>query len=519
MFRKSYIICILLILAYLAIRLPVMFRQPGGMDEECYAVPGLTILQTGLPQLPSAPARNLESVFYYADKVLYAEPPVYFYWQSLFYLLLSPTYGAARLSSCIAGIIGLLFLFAAQMRLSQSSSAGCWTIGLLLFSRWFYFPGTSARPDLMCAAFGFAAILSMLIYHKERNIKWLLASGVLIGLGGLTHPFALVYAIQIAVWSLIASTGWRRLGSPAILTVVALATAGLWVPLISISPSIFTVQFKNQFLGDTGGSLWYRVLMPWESLWYHFGSSFGMFNHIEPWQFALALVPLMIMTIQAHRREHQWRPIVWIAWSSIPLMSSLVGPHHSVIGYWVYSAGPMFLCTGYLVDSALRKICCARDEASINGGVESKGEAERNRSTRVRAGLAGALALALCLSLIPGSGLRALVTYVQKWDDIEYDGHRFALELAKSLPKDSIYAVDIPFHFDFLSAGYKTLLLEDSPVYFPLQSHDYDYLIVGRYGIDANIVEKFPVRLIRTEGNKDDLFACYCEIYERVDNK
>ena len=60
---------------FLALRGPVMYHQPGGYDEDFYAVPGLTILQSGIPRLPHVPARNPESVFYHGDTALCAFGP------------------------------------------------------------------------------------------------------------------------------------------------------------------------------------------------------------------------------------------------------------------------------------------------------------------------------------------------------------------------------------------------------------------------------------------------------------
>ena len=50
------LICVL----FLAFRLPLMYRQPGGMDEGDFAVPGYTILQDGIPRIPYVPSRNTE---------------------------------------------------------------------------------------------------------------------------------------------------------------------------------------------------------------------------------------------------------------------------------------------------------------------------------------------------------------------------------------------------------------------------------------------------------------------------
>ena len=76
---------------FLLWRFPTMWCQPGGQDEECYAVPGLTILTSGRPQMPQLPVRDTRSVFYRSDDAVYLEPPFFFYFQSLFYAVLPDT--------------------------------------------------------------------------------------------------------------------------------------------------------------------------------------------------------------------------------------------------------------------------------------------------------------------------------------------------------------------------------------------------------------------------------------------
>ena len=79
-----------------------MYRQPGGQDEDYYAVPGLMCLRTGIPSLPHVPALNQESVFFRADKAIFAEPPLYFYLQAVFYAVLPDVYGTARLATAVS---------------------------------------------------------------------------------------------------------------------------------------------------------------------------------------------------------------------------------------------------------------------------------------------------------------------------------------------------------------------------------------------------------------------------------
>jgi hypothetical protein len=54
------IVC--LFLAFLAWHVPLLYRTAAGQDEDWYGVPGITILRTGLPQIPYLPARDPKSV-------------------------------------------------------------------------------------------------------------------------------------------------------------------------------------------------------------------------------------------------------------------------------------------------------------------------------------------------------------------------------------------------------------------------------------------------------------------------
>src|SRR5688572_11190334 len=114
-------------------------------------------------------------------------------------------------------------------------------MSLFMLSRWFYFPAISARPDILCSAFGVMAILATLSWIQTRKRRWLIASGIAIGLGGLTHPFALAYAVQMAAWVFLSGRGRERVIAPLMLAAVSLLTASLWLVLIVQAPEIFEI--------------------------------------------------------------------------------------------------------------------------------------------------------------------------------------------------------------------------------------------------------------------------------------
>src|SRR4051812_30544625 len=89
---------------FLAWHVPLMYRIGAGQDEDWYGVPGITILQTGLPQIPYIPAREPGSACFKADVILDTLPPLGFYLQALVQLILGRGLGQARMASALAGL-------------------------------------------------------------------------------------------------------------------------------------------------------------------------------------------------------------------------------------------------------------------------------------------------------------------------------------------------------------------------------------------------------------------------------
>ena len=75
MMRRDRIGLALLALLFLAWHVPLAYRTEAGLDEDWYGVPGITILRTGLPQIPYIPSRDPGSACFKADVILDALPP------------------------------------------------------------------------------------------------------------------------------------------------------------------------------------------------------------------------------------------------------------------------------------------------------------------------------------------------------------------------------------------------------------------------------------------------------------
>lgn len=458
MFRRDTLSLLLLLGLTFAFRLPPILCQAGRIDEECYAVPGLTILRTGLPQLPHFPTRNPGSMFYRADEVLYAEPPLFFYVQAGLYALLSPSYATARLLSLMASLLVQWRIYELTKRWTGSSGAGLLAAGTLGLSRWFHYAAMIARPDMLCTLWGVLAIEAVNRWaDDEHRTRWVLLCAAWLGLGGLTHPLAIVFAAQAFLWMAWRARGWQRLWQPALLMSVTLAIFALWLPLILLHPDIFWKQFDNQFLGHSSGSPFLWLLRPWKSVWYH--SRFLWLN-IGPVQVLLVLVPLVWCTVRALRDRHAaCARAAWLAWSGFLFLSLMVGTHHDVPSYWAYPGALMMLTLGIFAATTFQRL-----------------RAVRPKLVRVTAAVS---TVVLLIALLPGSGARLFVEYVRHWNDDDFHGDRVAQKLLAAVPPGDRCAVAGEFVLNFLAAGRPVLGIPSQPIYFELEQHEVDVLIVS----------------------------------------
>src|SRR5262245_10067744 len=156
---------------FLAWHVPLMYRVRPGQDEEFYGVPGMTILHGGIPRVPYLPSRDPESICYKSDVALYTLPPLGFYLEALVHLVLGDGIGPARLASPLAGLLAVWLVYDLARILFACRTGGLLGAAVLLFSRAFTFPATTARPDMLAAAMGLLAIRSAARYRDDP--RWI----------------------------------------------------------------------------------------------------------------------------------------------------------------------------------------------------------------------------------------------------------------------------------------------------------------------------------------------------------
>jgi hypothetical protein len=490
--RRSLGLLAAIIAVFLVLRLPLVYRQYGGRDEDFFSVPGWTVAREGIPRIPYVPSRNPESFFYRADEVLFALPPACFYWQAPFYWILPAGYGTSRMGSVLAGVIGIVLVYQLGRKLFEDEAVGLWAAGLYSISRVFFFPAINARPDMLCAMFGLAALVAAWNWQTTGRSRCLAIAGALLGLGMLTHPFALVYWVQVGLWAVVGTRGWRRLSAPALVAGSALAALGLWLPLIRVNPEVFVIQFSNNVLRPSGPGLLSRVILPWDSLVYQAGV---LLEQTQVPQLVLMTLGLLAATALAARRRQRGALLaVVLAWSGCLLLAVTAGTHPSN-GYWCYPGALVFLCVAY---------------AAVEAGRWFAARLPRPQWSLAAGGLL------LVAAMVPGSGIRAWLAHLRHWSDVNYRAPQFVRAMLADLPRDKRLVVDQAFVFEAYLSGPPVVLARTEVFCFNVSRMPYDFLIVGPNGRQHKIAAGLGARFVRAYGDPHDEFACYAQLYVPV---
>lgn len=489
------------IVCFVVVRGPVMLSAMGGQDEEWYAVPGLMVARTGVPSVPYSYATEKSSVFFGAERLLFAMPPATFYAQAPFFLVAPPTYGTARLASLAAGCVAIAVVFLLGRELFDDDWIGLWGAAIFSLSRLLYFPATFARPDMLCGMFGLLTILMLARWQRGNPMRDLLMAGVFLGLAGLSHPFAIVFAIQACGWSLWSTRGGTR--KIVALLVLGGATTGtflLWLPLIVQAPELFMAQFVSNIVSPAGPGLLNRLLWPWESFLHHWPQLVDRAHPLQGGVLLLgwAALPFLrrltkknVATESANTTRERAMTCWWLAGTSVYLLIAAQG-QHPIQGYWCYSAGLFSLCLA----ASLRRI-----QAWWFGGG-------------VRAWIFAPLAVAgILLMFLPGSGLRAVVAHVVHAGDPNFYSPRFVSQILSELPADARLTVGIEFALDAYGQGRDVVLGIENPMYFDASQVPTDYLILGRLGLVERLQDRFDCERMGVHGDPNDEFACYAEVF------
>ena len=182
--------------------------------------------------------------YYGFDRAYFWQPPGATLVTALSYKLFGFGIWQTRVPGVVfgAGTIFLLYLFA--FRLLNDRRAAL--VAALLFSLdpQLIQTARAGRMDTQCL---FLALLGLLLYLRAeaslpKRSVWLAASGLAVGLAGVTHPLAVVWAIALLLLILLlgAEPRWK---SAAVFALGAGLPPGIWVANALRTPQLFVSQF------------------------------------------------------------------------------------------------------------------------------------------------------------------------------------------------------------------------------------------------------------------------------------
>ncbi len=471
-------------------RVPLMYRQSPGQDEDFYGVCGMTILRSGLPRIPYLPSRDRTTIYYMADVAMYTLPPLAFFWQAAVHWVLGDGIGPARVASALAGLAAVLLVNQLALAWSGDRRAAFWATIFYVLSRAFYFPATTARPDMLATALGLAALWAACRQRTITNRRWLVVSGVLAGLSTLSHPMGVVPCVHVGLWLLTRAALWRsRLAAACVFVVAVLAAGALWLPLIALHPDLFGTQFGG--ILRLGGGGFRSLSAPWSVLEFH---ARLVWEHFNPIQSMMCVVGIVWATRHA-RKNADARELSFHMLAGLVLLIGFMG-RHPTKGYYAYPA-------------ALASVGVGLVASAIAGWIDSRALRRDDRKTRP----ALLVTVALVAAMVPGAGVQTLVAHVRNWDNPHYDARRFADELLADVPTDRLAAVDGYFALYFWLAGRPVVDAVVIPLYFDVRTTPFEYLILGRVGLEQVKLHIDGIDFVRSYGDRADPFSHYAELY------
>ncbi len=495
---------------FLAWHIPLMYRTAAGQDEDWYAAPGTGILQTGLPHIPYITSNDPGSVCYHADVAIYTLPPLGFYFEALVQLFLGHGLGPARMASMLAGL-GAVFLVYALGRLWCGDRRGA-LLGSTVYmvSRPFLFPATMARPDMVATALALLSVWWVARYGRTSRRRCVVASGVAAGLCLLTHPFGIVAASQVGLWLLLRPGRLAvRAGDGLIFAAAALVAFGLWLPLIARHPDIFQIQFGSNVIHRAGPGLEHTVIDPLPALSFQTRQLAMLLQPAQATLFAIGLLGSLIAALRAPGSVWDsvpgsaYRELAYHLWASLVLLLLFIG-RHPVHAYYAYPGALASLAVGMLASDAAARL-------------------ERWLAPfwpHCRAATTG-LTLALLLAvLLPGAGLRTILTHLRHWNNSDYNVHLLTNKIVNDIPPDALIAVDKAYVLDFHLAGRRVMdalvAPENRLPMYDFRDRSFDYVVFSaRSARDVRPLMD-NLALVKTYGNRDDPMACYAELYRRI---
>ena len=258
-----------------------------------------------------------------------------------------------RLLSVLFGVVLIGAWFVLVRKLSASPSLAVIAASLIAVDFSVQWAAATARMDMMCAAFGSAA-LAVYVSRRERGLAGALAlSGTLACVALLTHPMGALYSVNLAIvilWFDAKRLRWRHLFALAAPYLAGLSLVAMY---ILQAPEVFAAQMHSASSYRVGG-VWaqLRSLMAEfkDRYWYYYFS-------VEPGIHRFKILQLLpvtagmigVLTIRELRTRADNRLLLVLALSSFLLVALI--DNQKYIQYFVHSIVPLTAVAALWVDS------------------------------------------------------------------------------------------------------------------------------------------------------------------------
>ncbi len=180
------------------------------------------------------------------------------------YRIVPPTLVWTRLFSILWTPVLLLSVFSLVRRVTGDEPSALLATGLLGADFVLVSNAGFARPDVMCAALGFAALAAYLRLRRTNLALALAVSNALVMLSGMTHPNGILYLVALGI--LVIWHDRNMMSVRALLPSAAVYAAGAiaWAAYIFQDWPAFVAQIRRNSVGN---SRFAKTLNPLSLVW------------------------------------------------------------------------------------------------------------------------------------------------------------------------------------------------------------------------------------------------------------
>jgi hypothetical protein len=145
------------------------------------------------------------------------------------------------------------------------------------------------------------------------------------------------------------------------------------------------------------------------------------------------------------------------------------------------------------------------------------------RSPKLSAAATGTMLVLLVTALLPGAGLRTLMSYVRHWHQPAYNAHSLTHLIMADVPTDAVTAVDSAYVLEFYLAGRPVVDAFIEPSHqmhlYDVRNKAFDYAVFGPRGLRLYRPRMNDLVLLKTYGDPQDNSALSAELFRRLPSR